>query len=123
MDYTRKSLDAIRYGQKLPRKIKKGLLGYRMSSCKLNRLLKSVEVIETFPTMFERPNIYPHTFCPSCGETSYIGTGNMTEYPEHWEYFHCIRCYTKVACIDNSPFVHVLEYVVNGVVQYRYWQI
>lgn len=113
--------NAIHYGDKLPRKVKKKMLGYRMSSCKLSRLLKSVKVLETYPTMFERPNIHPYTFCPSCGETGYIGTGNMASYPEHWEDFNCIRCHSKVATIDNSPFIHILERVVNGVVQHKYW--
>lgn len=108
--------------EKIPRKAKKALIGLRMSSCKLKRLLKSVKVVETFPTMYERPNITPYLFCPYCGCTYYTQTGNMTSYPEHWEYFNCLRCKAKVVEIDNSPFIHILEYVKNGVLQDKYFK-
>lgn len=105
----RKAYYAMRYGDKLPRKVKKALLGKRMSKCRLNRLLKSVKIVESCKTMFEFPIIEPYAFCPNCGCTEMTGTGNMTTYPEHWEDFHCVRCRTVVAKIDNSPFIHILE--------------
>jgi hypothetical protein len=100
---------ALRWRDKLPRKIKKAILGKRMKRSKLKKLLKSVTVSDIAQTMYGRPNIHPHAFCPKCGNEGYVGTGNMTTYPEHWEDFHCTRCYSVVATIDNSPFHHVLE--------------
>ena len=100
---------AILNREKLPRKIKKRILGKRLSKTKIKKLLKTVEVITSCKTMYQQPVIKPFLFCPKCGCKEYIGTGNRTGYPEHWEYFHCLRCWNVVAGIDNSPFVHVLE--------------
>lgn len=105
-------------GYKVPRKIKKALLDRKLSSCALKRQLKKVKVVETFPTMYETPTIEPHLFCPHCGETGFTSNGNMTTYPEHWEIFKCLRCKSTVATIDNSPFIHALEYVKGGVLQH-----
>ena len=78
--------------EKLPRKIKKYILGRKLNKSKLRKLLSSVVVKESCKTMYERPVVEPYLFCPKCGCKDYIGTGNRTDYPEHWEYFHCIRC-------------------------------
>lgn len=118
---THHHFNALRWGDRIPRKAKKAILGLKISSCALNRLLKSVKVLETFKTMYETPNIYPYLFCHKCGHTGYYGTGNMTEYPEHWEDFNCFRCHAKVAYIDNSPFVHILEFAKDGVVNDKYF--
>ena len=104
-----KLIHSLLYNQRMPRKIKKAVLGKKMSQSKLNKLLKSVKVIEGADNIFEMPEIYPYLFCPNCGCTEWIGTGNKTSYPEHWENFHCQRCHKIVAMIDNSPFVHCLE--------------
>lgn len=101
---------AIRNGEKLPRKVKKHILGKRISKSRLNRLIKSVKVINHAGTMYEEPVVEPHLFCPHCGCSGIVGTGNMTSYPEHWENFYCSRCHEIVAFIDNSPFTHILEY-------------
>jgi len=101
---------SIQNGEKLPRKAKKAFLGKRMKQSSLRRLLKSVNVMQPAQTMYESPVIFPYLFCPKCGCTESTGTGNMTSYPEHWEYFYCIRCHEKVAYIDNSPFIHALEF-------------
>lgn len=106
----RSLLDWYYYGGKIPRKIKKSVLGYKMRRGDLRKLLDSVTFGEPIKTMFERPNISPHIFCPHCGETRYVGTGNKTSYPEHWEYFHCLRCRKVVGVIDNSPFYHALQF-------------
>lgn len=105
---------ALQDGDRIPRKAKKAILGERMSTCALNRLLKKVEVIEPARTMFQRPKLTTHLFCPKCGCTDYYGTGNKTSYPEHWEYFYCMRCGNNVAYIDNSPFIHALEFKECG---------
>ena len=109
-----KLYSALSNGYKLPRKVKKSVLGLRMSKSKLRRLLKSVEIISSASTMYEVPEIKPYLFCPHCGCTEMRGTGNMTSYPEHWERFHCVRCNKVVAYIDNSPFIHALECGENG---------
>lgn len=100
---------AYYHGEKLPRKIKKAILGKQMSKAKLTRLLKSVTLGPPIRTMYERREIYPFAFCPKCGCKDYTGSGNRTYYPEHWESFNCVRCSNVVGYIDNSPFIHALE--------------
>jgi hypothetical protein len=105
----------IIYGERLPRKFKKKQLGIRVHKSKLRKMLSETVVGEPIRTMFERVEFTPHgEFCPSCGSSGYFGTGNMTQYPEHWEKFHCLRCGTVVGYIDNSPFVHALECKYNN---------
>lgn len=104
---------AVIEGDKLQRKVKKRLLGTRMPKSKLNRLLKSVKLGEPIRTMYERREILPFAFCPKCGCKEYIGSGNLTTYPEHWEKFKCIKCNNLVGYIDNSPFIHALECADN----------
>lgn len=99
---------AVVYGDKLPRKAKKSLLGKRLSSSKLRRMIKGVTVGKQSETMYEA-EILPNAFCPNCGCTEMHGSGNMATYPEHWEIFKCDRCNSPVAYIDNSPFRHILE--------------
>lgn len=94
---------------KIPRKIKKQLLGRKLTKSKLSKLLK-VMTTEGVKTMYERPKITPYDFCPKCGCQHYFGTGNMTTYPEHYEIFRCLRCNNEVGMIDNSPFYHVLQF-------------
>jgi transcription initiation factor IIE alpha subunit len=102
-------------GGRLPRKIKKRILGIKISSCKLKRMLKETVVGKPIRTMYERVEFTPYgEFCPKCGEKSYIGMGSRAEYPEHWEYFKCIRCRSTVGYIDNSPFIHALECAHNN---------
>lgn len=99
----------LRDGCHIPRKMKKKILGKKMGSSKLNQLLKSVKIGEPIETMFETRDIYPYEFCPKCGCKESYGSGNLTEYPEHWEKFYCLRCKNIVGYIDNSPFIHALE--------------
>ena len=97
-------------GGKIPRKTKKRILGCKISKGRLKRMLKETAVLEPIKTMYERRKFVPHgEFCPHCGEKNYVGTGNRTSYPEHWEYFRCLRCRKVVGYIDNSPFIHALE--------------
>lgn len=49
-------------------------------------------------------------FCPKCGCHWAQPTGNMTSYPDHYEEWHCMRCGFLVAMIDNSPYMHALEF-------------
>ena len=97
-------------GGKIPRKHKKKILGHRKSRSVIRRMLKETIVGSPIRTMYERVQFTPHgEFCPKCGESNYVGMGNATQYPEHWESFKCIRCRNVVGYIDNSPFIHALE--------------
>lgn len=106
-----KHWQALHWGEKIPRKQKKAILGIRMSGCELRRLIKTVKVGEPIKTMYETPDIYPYIFCPNCGCGNEYGSGNKTSYPEHWEVFNCMRCHQATAYIDNSPYIHKLEYL------------
>jgi transcription initiation factor IIE alpha subunit len=94
---------------RLPRRIKKHVFGKRMRKSTLQRLLDSVELGMPIKTMYERRESNTGLFCPHCGYRDYRGGGNRAEYPEHWEYFRCLRCGSVVGYIDNSPFIHALE--------------
>lgn len=104
-----KALDAISFGDRLPRRTKKAILGKRMSKGKLKKLLKTVKVIKGADSIYDAPIIEPYAFCPHCGCDLMIGEGNGSDYPEHCEYFSCARCHEIVGYIDNSPFIHALE--------------
>jgi transcription initiation factor IIE alpha subunit len=109
-----KTIEAYYDKGKLPRKLKKVLLGTKLNKSKLRQLLLSVEIIKSANTMYESPEIKPYLFCPHCGHTGMRGSGNRTEYPEHWEYFYCVKCGKVVGYIDNSPFIHALECAENN---------
>lgn len=96
-------------GGRIPRKIKKTVLGKKMKTGVLRGLLRTVQFGHPIVTMYERREANTDLFCPHCGECGYVGSGNQTTYPEHWEYFHCLRCRKVVGYIDNSPFIHALE--------------
>lgn len=100
---------ALKEKEKVPRKFKKAFLGKKFSKNKLRKLLATVRIGTRTTTMYHASEIYPYQFCPKCGCLHYYGTGNKTSYPEHWEYFYCLRCNHTVAYIDNSPFIHALE--------------
>lgn len=109
-----KAYNALYQGEKLPRKVKKHLLGKRESAASLRRRLKNLVLINDIKTMYERPEYNIPLCCPKCGCMKSRGTGNMTSYPEHWEYFYCSRCNFKVGVIDNSPYIHCFDYKDNG---------
>lgn len=110
LKYGNKFYEWYRYGGKIHRKMKKKMFGSRVSHCKLRRMLQETIPQEPIRTMYERREFIPHgAFCPKCGCNGYVGSGNRTSYPEHWEYFYCIRCRNVVGYIDNSPFIHALE--------------
>lgn len=100
----------FRHGGNVPRKVKKEILGLKVQRSELRKMLQETIVGTPIKTMYERVEFTPHgAFCPHCGETKYTGTGNKTTYPEHWEYFKCLRCRKNIGYIDNSPFIHALE--------------
>jgi len=96
---------------KLPRKVKKWLIGTLMKKSKLKALLKKVYVQDHEEY---GPIIRPHEFCPKCGcmETIYVDHG--VRYPEIWKDQKCMRCNFIVASADNSRWVHSLECKENN---------
>lgn len=95
---------------RLPRKTKKRVLGKKVSRTELKAKVKACVFVSHGKTMYERPKLANgELFCPKCGCEKTYSTGNMVIYPEHCEYFQCLRCSFVVAQIDNSPFIHVLE--------------
>lgn len=95
--------------QKLPRKLKKKLLGYKKTKSLLKRMIKASHITEYNTTMYDIATIEPFgLFCLECGCTDYYGSGSRVSYPEHYEYFYCIRCKSMVGWVDNSPFIHIL---------------
>ncbi len=102
--------DWYRWGGRIPRKTKKKILGIKIRRKELRLMLGTIKFGEPIKTMYERRECNHGLFCPKCGERGYVGTGNKTYYPEHWENFYCIRCRFQVGVIDNSPFYHALEF-------------
>lgn len=82
----------------LPRKIKKAILGKRIGRERLGRMIRAA--------LGKRTDL----FCPKCGCVVDYSTGNMAGYPEHWEKSYCARCGDLVGEIDNSEFMHVLDF-------------
>lgn len=103
------------FGGKIPRKLKKKILGKKIDRTVLRKMLSETVIGTPIKTMYEIVDFKPHgAFCPNCGEENYVGSGNRTQYPEHWETFRCLRCRSVVGYIDNSPFIHALECKENG---------
>jgi predicted RNA-binding Zn-ribbon protein involved in translation (DUF1610 family) len=48
--------------------------------------------------------------CPKCGCKKISATGNMEDYPDHYEAFNCKHCGFLVGMIDNSPYVSCYEF-------------
>jgi len=100
---------ALEYGDKVPRKEKKAIMGTRVSRNKLRRMLAKVQVIQN---KYPKPStIINGDFCPKCGcLADAVCTGNMSEYPEHYEKFTCLRCDFLLGLIDNSPYYSAFEF-------------
>jgi len=86
------------------------MFGKRIGKTKLRRMYRDLKFTYTPKTIYEDYKFegVEDLFCPECGCIYATDSGNMTSYPEIWEYYHCMRCGFKVGEIDNSPFVHVL---------------
>ena len=95
------------HGHKVPRKLKKIIIGKKISKSKLKKMLSNVKVtINKYP---EVSKIDPNTFCPSCGcdKIHFIDYG--VSYPEIWYEEYCLRCKSYVGGADNSVYSHILE--------------
>ena len=99
--------EAIRNGEKLPRKIKKQVLGRRLNRKALKALLSTVEI--AYLEDGQIGDILPFTFCPSCGCEAVEPINHSAEWPEVWEEDRCLRCGRWVGGADNSHYHHVLE--------------
>lgn len=97
--------------EKVPRKMKKAVLGRRLNKTKLRRKLRRVQVIlNTYP---QPATILPETFCPLCGCTESAGGGELCisdDSRDTCQQGYCLRCGFLVWEVDNSPMVHCLEW-------------
>jgi len=92
-------------GEKLPRKIKKALLGPKMSTSKLRKRLSRVKVFRINANEREATDI----FCPHCGCNHHRTVDHPEiEQPEIWIEEFCLRCGKYVGGADNSFYSHVL---------------
>lgn len=107
--------EALSNYEKVPRKLKKAILGKKVSKTRLKGMLSEVKILKMkYP---EPAMILPEPFCPNCGCTiSYI-VNHGVPYPEVWEDDRCLRCHEIVGGADNSPYYHVLEDMVDAVAE------
>lgn len=91
-----KHFNDIQYRNRFPRKIKKAILGLRISSSALNRKIKSFD-----GTPWK-------VFCPKCGCGAEYMVDHGVQYPEIWRDWYCYRCHHNTATADNSAYHHVL---------------
>lgn len=101
-----KQLDRFYRGKKVPRKVKKALIGTKCSKTKLREKLRKVRIINVHQNGEVELNNY---FCPKCGCEEQRVVMHYVEYPEVWNNYYCLRCGFKVAYEDNSPYIHCLE--------------
>lgn len=97
----RKAFYHLYAGDKLPRKIKKAILGYRLSSSKLNIKIKQ----------WIKEGDETNTFCPKCGCVGERMVDHRVKYPERWIDCFCSRCGYRVSWTDNSPWYHALDII------------
>lgn len=100
---------AIRFNDKIPRKVKKKLLGKKLSKKEIKSKLNLISSSDkTVFEMLESGEI-ESLFCPKCGcEESYT-INYAVEYPEVWNEEFCSRCRNKVGMQDNSFPEHILN--------------
>ena len=83
-------------GGKLPRKIKKFMIGKKVSKSQLKNIIKSYKTGDA-------------TFCPECGCSAARFYDHGVPYPEVWADFICLRCGYIVATADNSEMTYVFD--------------
>jgi len=103
---------------KLPRKLKKIILGKKLNNKKLKELIQSVTMIRDKKTN-DIIDIKPYLFCPNCGctETRFIDHG--VPYPEVWNEDRCLRCDAWVGGCDNSRYYHILEEIYYDRIEHK----
>ena len=99
--------------KRLSRKLKKVLLGKRLSKKQLREMVMKFEVIHRQKHIYEPTETNMPEFCPWCGCSETRNSGNMVEYPELWERIYCLRCGKLVCEADNSTYQHILEHICS----------
>lgn len=103
----------LEVGEKLPRKIKKQILGFKLSKNKIRKRINKLEAKTATWANGYKVNYVEDEFCPKCGCEEYYSSGEMAEYPETWVRHYCLRCGALVAEADNSAMVHELVWIKN----------
>lgn len=103
----KKIYTTLEYGGKLPRRIKKQILGKKLNRRKLKALLASVKLDRN--TEGSVIGILPYMFCPNCGCESFHTIDHHAKWPEIWIEDYCRRCNHFVGGADNSPYITVFE--------------
>jgi len=104
----RKINQAIDYNEKLPRKVKKVILGKILTKNKIKKYYKnSVLLIHTYPasTELNKPLI-----CPICGCLKTRFVNHNMEWPDVWNENFCTRCGYLINYVDNSPNYSFLDH-------------
>lgn len=102
-------------GEKVPRKIKKAILGLRLNKKELKKMIKNTNIVEYSPYNNGYKYKYPDKhFCPYCGCVFIDCTGNMAEYPEEYVISYCLRCGEKVSVSDNGYRWHAIMNFKEG---------
>lgn len=93
------------HGFKVSRKAKLAWLGRKISKKELK--LK----IELWNKKSEEEKAYSY-FCPNCGcKSEYTFHHPEVEYPGVWTEVFCLRCHTRIAWRDNSPWDFQLNHI------------
>lgn len=104
-----KAYRAIRFQDKLPRKVKKHLLGNLISKKELKEKLSKISKSNKCATQMLIDSEIESLFCPKCGCNESYTVNYACEYPEVWNESFCARCGTLIEMQDNSPCHHVLD--------------
>lgn len=103
----RKVNQAIRYNERLPRKIKKATLGLKMSRKKIKQYYNGAILFYHGTT--EITELSVNLICPKCGCSWMNFIDHQVEYPEIWMTQYCARCHFKLTEADNSPVILFFE--------------
>ena len=81
-------------GEKLPRKVKKAILGTKPTRKSLKERIAKVKIETIHPYPYNNYEfMYPNDpFCPYCGCNYTRSTGNMAGHPEVWIIGYCAKC-------------------------------
>ena len=103
--------DALLDGFKVPRKVKKFLLGKKLNRSKITKKIKTT--IGIIHNGNYEVDIINGEFCLKCG-CKLIKTENYpVEYPEVYYDCICVRCGNIVGGADNSVYYSELEDLIN----------
>ena len=97
-----KTFESISRGEKVPRKFKLAFIGRKISKKDLKAKIKRW-------LLKDEQRQSRSYFCPNCGcGTGYLYDHNV-EYPERWIEEFCLRCHSRIAITDNSPWYYELD--------------